>query len=350
MSTPPIDHTKNSPLSFFSAKTFSISFVLSVGSLIAVAWYSYEPGMFDKLHVKRLFGLGIALIVSVLRVFFFGWKLRVLSDYELGWMAAMRASLTWDFASFVTPSTIGGGPVAAYAMSREGVSLGKSTAILLYGLLLDQLWFAMAIPMMLVAGIFYEVIPSEAGNIGKYSLIGVYATLMIYAAILAYAVLVNPHFLKKVVSAIFKLPILNRFAEKIESEMGNLEGYAEELRGRKFRFIFKAFVLSTMAWLSRITLVAIVVLSFMPADVMLTLWRSLAMNVAFLVLPTPGGSGGVEGLFLVFQGPIFHAMNRGYFIGLALFLWRFIGYFLSFGVGVFVMSGYLKKPVTSKIK
>lgn len=318
--------------------------VLSIGSLVAVAWYSYEPGMLEKLHVKRLFGIGIALVVAVLRVLFFAWKLRILSDNELKWMASIRASLTWDFASFVTPSTIGGGPVAAYAMSREGVSLGKSTAILLYGLLLDQLWFAMAIPMMLVAGIFYEVIPEEAGSIGKFSLIGVYATLMIYAGILAYAVLVNPHFLKRVVSAIFKLPILRRFAGKIESEMGNLESYAEELRGRKLQFILKAFLVSTGAWLSRIGLVSIVVLSFMPADVMLTIWRSLAMNVAFLVLPTPGGSGGVEGLFLVFQGPIFHDMGRAYFIGLALFLWRFIGYFLSFGLGVFAMSSYLKKP------
>lgn len=322
---------------------------LSLGSLIAVAYYSYEPGILDKLQAKRFLGIGIALIVSVLRVLFFAWKLRVLSDNQLTWPASIRASLTWDFASFVTPSTIGGGPVAAYAMSREGVSLGKSTAILLYGLLLDQLWFAMAIPMMLVAGIFYEVIPSEAGTIGKASLIGVYATLMIYAGILAYAVLVNPHFLKKVVSALFKLPVLKRFGPKIESEMENLENYAQELRGRKFSFIFKAFLISTGAWLCRIGLVSIVVLSFMPADVMLTLWRSLAMNVAFLVLPTPGGSGGVEGLFLVFQGPIFHEMGRAYFIGLALFLWRFIGYFLSFGLGVFAMSAYLKKPLESSL-
>lgn len=333
----------NQERSFFSGKTFAFSMVLSIGSLVAVAYYSYEPGMMEKLHVKRLFGLGLALFVSLLRVVFFAWKLRVLSDNELKIMASIRTALTWDFASFVTPSTIGGGPVAAYAMSREGVSLGKSTAILLYGVLLDQLWFAMAIPMMLVAGLFYEVIPSEAGSIGKASLIGVYATLMIYAGVLAYAVLFNPKFLSRTVSAIFRLPFLNKFAAKIESEMENLESYAADLRGRKFSFIFKAFLISTGAWLARIGLVSIVVLSFMPADVMLTLWRSLAMNVAFLVLPTPGGSGGVEGLFLVFQGPIFDDMGRSYFIGIALFLWRFIGYFLSFGLGVFAMSGYLKK-------
>jgi hypothetical protein len=42
-------------------------------------------------------------------------------------------------------------------------------------------------------------------------------------------------------------------------------------------------------------------------------------------------------------------MGRAYFIGLALFLWRFIGYFLSFGFGVFAMSAYLKMPPKSPI-
>lgn len=307
-----------------------------------VIYWTYTPGVLDHLAPKRLPGLVLALVVSLLRVWFSAAKIRFLSDKKLNWMASIRVVLAWDFTSAVTPSTIGGAPMATYAMTKEGLKLGDAGAIILYGVLLDQIWFAMAIPILLFAGIFYEVVPPEIGLVGDVSMGLLYFGLLSYASVLAYGVLVNPGAIKKVLKVVFKLPVLRRMGDKIEDEAENLEEYAHQLRKKPFSFLVKAFFLSTMSWLARIALPTIVVLSLLPAPEVLSVLRSLAMNLAFLVVPTPGGSGGVEGLFVLFQGPL---IAREGFVGLAVFLWRIISYYISIGLGIMATTWYVNQQV-----
>ena len=310
--------------------------------MAGVIYYTYTPGVLDHLIPKRMPGLVIALVVSFLRVWFSAAKIRFLSEGVISWIGAFRIQLSWDFTSAVTPSTIGGAPMATYAMTKEGLNLGEASAIILYSVLLDQIWFAIAIPILLVSGIFYEVVPTEIGLIGEASMILLYTFLLSYAGLLAYGVFVNPAAIKKVVKAMFKLPILRRFEDKISIEAENLEEYAHQLRKKPFSFLLKAFFYSTMSWLARVVLATIVILSLLPAPEILSVLRSLAMNLAFLVVPTPGGSGGVEGLFVLFQGPL---ISRESFIGLALFLWRIISYYITTAVGMATTTWYINRKV-----
>lgn len=311
--------------------------------MAGVIWYTYTPDILEKLHVKRLPGLGIALIVSVMRVWFGAARIRFLAEQKLSWIGAFRTMLAWDFTSAVTPSTIGGAPMATYAMSKEGIRLGESTAIVLFGVLLDQIWFAMAIPILLIAGIFYEVVPPDIGLIGEGAMLLLYLGLLSYAGLLAYGVLVNPSAIKQIVKAIFRLPFLKRYSQKINEEAENLESYAEEMRKKPFSFVLKAYGLTVLTWLTRISLATIVVLSMLPADPVLSSFRSLAMNLTFLIVPTPGGSGGVEFLFVVFQGPLMR--DDPAFIGLAVFAWRIISYYISIGFGMMATSWYIRSSV-----
>jgi len=91
----------------------------------------------------------------------------------------------------------------------------------------------------------------------------------------------------------------------------------------------------------------IVVLSLLPANEILLVLRSLAMNLAFLIIPTPGGSGGVEGLFAIFLGPL---IDRSAFIGLAVFVWRVITYYFSIGIGIMAMMWYVNNTVSEKLE
>lgn len=313
--------------------------------MAVVIYLTYTPGVLEHLKPKRLPGLFIALIVSLLRLWFVSAKIRYLAEKQLTWLQSLRIVLTWDFTSSITPSTIGGAPMATYAMSKEGLTLGQSTAIILYGVLLDQLWFAMAVPILLVTGLFYEVIPSNIGAVGQVSMFLLYAGLLTYASILAYGVLKNPAALKKVVNTVFKLPFLRRWKENVAREAENLEEYSHELRKKPISFLLKTFFLSTMSWVCRVALPTIVILSLLPANEILSLLRSLAMNLAFLIMPTPGGSGGVEGLFALFQGPL---IERTAFIGLAVFLWRIISYYISIGFGMMATTWYINQSVVDK--
>ena len=340
------DHIKENPKKYYSKKYLFISIGLSLAGMGVVIYLTYTPGVLEHLKPKRLPGLFIALVVSFLRLWFMAAKIRYLAEKKLGWMQSFRVVLTWDFTSSVTPSTIGGAPAATYAMSKEGLNLGQSTAIILYGVLLDQLWFALAIPILLIAGVFYEVIPSNIGAIGQATMFLLYAGLLTYASLLAYGVLRNPAALKKVVNAVFKLPFLRRWKKKVAKEAENLEEYSHELRKKPASFLFKTFFLSTMSWICRIALPTIVILSLLPANEILSLLRSLAMNLAFLIMPTPGGSGGVEGLFAIFQGPL---IERTAFIGLAVFLWRVISYYISIGFGMMATTWYINRSVVDNL-
>lgn len=311
-----------------------------------VIYLTYTPGVLEHLKPKRLPGLFIALAVSGARLAFSAAKIRYLSEKTLGWMASFRVMLSWDFTSSVTPSTIGGAPMATYALTKEGYKLGQSTAIILYSVLLDQLWFALAVPILLFAGLYYEVIPSNIGMVGEASMLLLYAGLLTYAGLMAYGVLRNPNAIKKVVCTVFKLPLLRRWRDKVVEEAEHLVQYSDELREKPASFLLKAFFLSTMSWLARVALPTIVVLSLLPANEILSVLRSLAMNLAFLIMPTPGGSGGVEGLFALFQGPL---IDRKAFIGLAVFLWRIISYYISIGLGMMATTWYINRSMVDNL-
>lgn len=307
-----------------------------------VIYLTYTPGVLDHLAPKRLPGLFIAIGVMLLKVYFSAAKLRYLADKEIGWMASMRIALTWDFASAVTPSTIGGAPVATYAMTREGIKLGKSSAIVLYGVLLDQFWYALAVPILILAGFYYQVLPPEIGFVGNLTMVMIYCGLLLYGGFLTYGLIVNPSSMKKVVNWVFKWPYLNRFSERMSTEAESLEGYSYALRKKPLNFFLKAFFFSTMSWLCRVALPVIVILSLLPGPEVLLVLRSLSMNLAFLIIPTPGGSGGVEGLFAIFLGPL---IDRTSFVGLAVFVWRIITYYISIGFGIIATAWYVNHKV-----
>lgn len=340
------DQIQEDPQRYFSKKYLIISIALSIATMAFVIWLTYTPGVLKHLKAKRLPGLIIAIVVSFMRLGFSAAKIRYLSEKALDWMASFRVMLSWDFTSSITPSVVGGAPMATYAMTKEGFNFGQSTAIMLYSLLLDQLWFAMAVPILLVSGIFFEVIPNNTGLVGHFSMALLYVGLLSYAGLLSYGVFKNPNAIRKVVNWLLSLPFLRRWKDTIGDEVDNLVEYAHELRKKPKSFLVKAFFLSTMSWLCRIALPTIVVLSLLPADVILSVLRSLAMNLAFLIMPTPGGSGGVEGLFAIFQGPL---MERKAFIGLAVFAWRVISYYISIGLGMMATTWYINRSVVDSL-
>lgn len=328
-----------------SAKYLWFSILLSMATLGILIYISYDPESFQHLRWKRMHGFAIATIVMVLRLWFNAARIRLLSNNRLNWAAAWRTSVTWDFASAVTPSTIGGGPVASLAMTREQLTFGEATAIVLYCIMLEQILLLIIIPLTMIVAIFVDVVPPTAGLLGEGVMLAIYIALLLYAFLLSYSVLIRPSFLKNAVSFIFSLPFLNKYKSAMEAEAENLETYAIKLREKPRSFLLKAFLLSTLYWLAKVWIIAIVVLSMLPADVFITFIRSVAMTLAGMFIPTPGGSGGQEGLFYLFMDPL---MTRAGFTALAVFMWRLISFYIVIAVGMMVMSWYMKQSLSKK--
>lgn len=316
--------------------------MLSLTTMGLLIYFTYSPGLFERLYWNRTPGLFIALFVVGLRIWFLSAKIRYLSEDRLSWIASLRVVLCWEFTSSVTPSTLGGGPMATYVMTREKLSLGQSGAVVIYGIMLDQLLLIIVIPILFTVGLFLPVVPENAGWAGHGAMFLIYLLLLAYAAFLTYGVFRNPAVLKRTVNFVFSMPGLRRYRFKIARDAEQLEAYSHELRKKPRSFVYKAFGLSTLAWLAKISLAAIVILSFVPADVPLSFLRSMAMTLAGMFMPTPGGSGGVEGLYALFLGPL---MERREFLGITVFMWRVITFYTLVGAGLMAMSWYLNVKV-----
>ena len=66
------------------------------------------------------------------------YRIRVLTDNEISWRNSFDTIMLWEFASAISPSIVGGSGVAIYIVNKEGVKIGRSTAVVMVSALLDE--------------------------------------------------------------------------------------------------------------------------------------------------------------------------------------------------------------------
>ena len=110
--------------------------------------------------------LFISLLMMVIRDLGYMIRLRVLSEKELTWRKILRIVFLWEFASAVTPSAVGGTGVAIFFVHKEGLNIGKSSAIVMVTSFLDELYFIIMVPLLffLMGGLDLFVIVEDAGD------------------------------------------------------------------------------------------------------------------------------------------------------------------------------------------
>jgi len=262
-------------------------------------------------------------------------------------MAATRGQLAWDFASNMTPSLVGGAPLAAFYIARDSqgsingpITVGEVTAWMLFVMLLDQIWFALCVPFVLISTLFTETIPSGLGNVGFWTSIIYFVGFMIWTVSFAYATLFRPELLQKLVDLVCRIKGLRRFRERASEEMARYRERAHLLRSQPLRFYLHGFFLTMGTWLSRYFLLILLVWSIVPnLDIYLATSRTIGMTLGSLVMPTPGGAGGIEGLFMLFISPFLVKST----VVPTLLLWRILAYYIFLGLGVVVTTHTVRK-------
>ena len=322
------------------------SLLLSLVVLAVIAVVTFEPDTLEQmLRVNPWLLLTAALTVG-LRVFFGTWRLHYVSHKRLDWLGALRAQLAWDFFSNVTPSTIGGGPIApAYIARDSDIPLGEATSVMLFAMLLDQIWFTLAIPIILVLGFYIEIIPSSLGTLGTVTFTLYFLGFTIWVLLFGYATLVRPHLLERFVDRLFRIKGLRRFHGRVLGMMGQLQNRARTLRTQRPDFYLKGFLLTVAVWLSRYLLVVIILWSVYPmVDKLLVLLRTIALMLGALVMPTPGGAGGIEGLYALLVGPLIPEA----LVAPTLLTWRLMGYYIFIALGAYLSIHQVQKTIRRK--
>ncbi len=328
---------------------------ISLGALAAVFRGTYHPGAFalvarhfrPDLFALAVAGLGLQFLAG-------GMRLRHVSGGTLSARAGVRGQITWDFMSALAPPAVGGAPFAALFVSRENaLPYGQVTAVMLFTMLMDQLWFAIAIVGMYIAAIWLPVFPTGLGAAGVGTVATYLGGLLVYISFFAYATLVRPELIETVAGFVVRLPFLRRFETSVRRETRRLGQQARRLRHKPLKFYLVGIGYTALYWIARYGILLMVALSFV-ADVpetaanfpeygsfraTLYVIRSAGLWLAGLIMPTPGGAGGIEALAVLYLGPL---LPEG-FIGPVLIVWRMLTYYFVLGVGLVVAGHVLKQ-------
>jgi hypothetical protein len=324
-----------------SLRNVGISLLLSVLVLGVIAYVTFDAAAFREVagHLRPLLLLA-ALGVAVARIGLSGWRLSYVSQGRLSLRSGTRGQLAWDFFSSVTPSVVGGGPIAAFYVARDqNITVGESAAFMFFCILLDQLWFVVAIPLLVVANAYVDLLPAAAGRVGLWGLMGYFGVLLTWAAVHAYATLFRPRLLLRLARWCVQWPYLRWARTRVMEEMRSYVRRARTLGTQSPSFYGVGFLLTGLSWGARYGLVVLIVRSvYANADALALLFRSAAMMLVGLIMPTPGGSGGVEGLYALFIGPLIPSS----LVAPTLLTWRLLSYYLFIALGAYLFMHQLR--------
>lgn len=319
---------------------------LSILALVVIGYLTWQPDMFAEMWTGLHWSLlGLAGLMVVGRVLFGGLRLYHMSHKHLSLVGSMRGQIAWDFASNITPSAIGGAPIAAMFVSREGrLQMGEATAVMLLSMVLDQIWLATMIPALIGLSFHVSIYPEALGWIGSGAFTVYFIGMLVWIGLLVYATLVRPGVLQVCADKLFSLPFLRRFKSTVMSEMKTLHERAHLLRSESPGFFLGGFLLTGLMWSCRFAVLLFVVWSVYDVIPKLeTFARTAAMMLAGMVIPTPGGSGGIEGLYALFVGPLIPAT----LVAPTLLTWRFLNYYLFLAAGIALSTQHVADLVES---
>ncbi len=322
--------------------------LLSLLVLFGIGLLTYQPGTLGSIARSINYGvLAGAVGVLAVRVLFSGWRMRLVSQGHLTFRQAVRGQLLWDFASMISPSLIGGGPLAAVLMSRDSrMPVGQVTSVMLFVMLLDQVWFAFAIAILVGASVFINVYPDALGWAGSTFFTLFFLGMLAYTGLFAWATLVRPQVLKTLVRGLTSLRLFRRFRHRADMEMENLLERAALLRSASVGFFLHGFITSVLIWMCRYLSLLMIVWSVHEGlDKTVFFFRSMAMLTGSLLIPTPGGAGGIEGMYALF----FSGLMPIGLLAPTLLAWRVLAYYVFLGIGLFLSAQLVSRQIKTRV-
>ena len=302
------------------------------------------------------FWLFMAIIMAGIRHLAYMWRIRMLSGITFSWKLSYVVIMLWEFASAATPSIVGGSAFALYILSKEGLSTGRSTTIVLFTAFLDELFFIIAAPLFFIlAGKSFifpdpsamEVESLQSLNSLIYLFVIGYIGLLGYTILLAYGLFINPRGLKWLILKVFKIKFLRRWRKDAVSTGDEVIVSSKELQSQKFNYYFKAFFATVLSWSARYFTINCIILAFAPIDNHFIVYaRQVVMWIIMLIPLTPGSSGIAE---ITFNSFLIEYIPKGLGASLA-FIWRLISYYPYLFIGVIILPRWLRKVYSRDYK
>ncbi|MES2798454.1 MAG: lysylphosphatidylglycerol synthase transmembrane domain-containing protein [Bacteroidota bacterium] len=294
----------------------------------------------------KAFGfIALALVFMVGRDLFYIIRIRILTKNQLKWKNAFRLIMIWEFASALMPGVVGGVAVAMFILNRENITLGRSTAIVIITAFLDNLFYIVMIPIILLLAGSAELFPSDTTKEMAVQWIfwTGYCVILLLCTFLFLSIFIFPHLAKQFFSVLFRLPVLRRRKERALQTADDIATASLEFRKEPMSFWLKAFFATVASWTCRYLVINAILAAFLSlglAQHAIILAKQFVLWLFMHISPTPGGSGVAEYAF----GELLSDVSSSAILLAAMaILWRLISYFPYLFIGAIILPRWLKK-------
>lgn len=318
----------------------------------------FDPAVFDVISFSwsAVFWVFIAFVFMFCRDFGYIVRIRILSGNELSWIKAFRIIMLWEFTSAITPSAVGGTSVAIVYVHKEGLSVGRSSAIVMLTSFFDELYFIIMFPLLLLivgkSDLFDITMTQSNLSMGlmTIAIIG-YSLKLVYLLVLSYGIFINPRGLKWLLLKIFRFRPLRRWYRAVNNVGTDIINSSKEFKTKGFGFWLKSFMATFLSWSSRYLVANALIFAFFGmTDQLLLFARQLVMWIMMLIMPTPGGSGFAEYIFTVFCAdliPVSPELQAAAATLIAV-MWRFITYYPYLIMGAIIFPRWIKSKFSKR--
>lgn len=303
--------------------------------------------VWESIHFTpmAIFCLFLAVVCMGFRDLGLTWRFRALTDRKMSWKSAWTADMMCEFTNCITPSAVGGSSLGPIFLNAEGVELGRATTLMLTTLFMDELFFVLSCPFIVLLTPAGDIFSSSGAGFShgiRYTFWTVYFFIAVWTFILFLGIIWKPAWIQKTLDRVASWRILRKWRDKITGLGDNMIATSRELRSKPFRFWLEVFCGTALAWTARYFVVNALFLGFLPGTdryQWVILARQFVIWVVLMVSPTPGGAGLSEWIFSNYYGDLIG--TAGMALILAIF-WRLITYYLYLIIGVIITPSWLR--------
>lgn len=280
------------------------------------------------------------------RDFGLSWRFRALTDHQLSWGKSFKTDFLCEFTSCITPSAVGGSSLGMVFLNSQGIEFGRATTLMMTTLFLDELFFVLACPLIVLltpgGGMFHSGDTSFSHGI-RLTFWVVYGVLFLWTLLLYMGIIWRPAWVRGLLVKVCSIKFLRKFQSKATTLGDNMIATSKELKSKPMRFWLEVFGGTALSWSSRFLVVNALFFGFLPFDdphQWIIFAREFVLWVVLMVSPTPGGSGLSEWLFSHYYGDL--VPTAGMALIMAVF-WRVISYYVYLVIGACIVPGWIKK-------
>ncbi len=337
-----------------SPRRIVIPVVIGLSVVAGMFWYSYKPGDLAPLASAHWGWLLATFGVLAARDFGYIYRIRYLTHRALSWRQSLDVIMIWELSSCVMPSAVGGTTVATFIIGKEGVPLGKSLAYVMVTAMLDNLYYVVLVPIViLLAG--DGLYPHEAVAGGFITTLKVffgvsYLLVLFYSGLMLYGLFVNPVAVRRLIVRVFSIKWLRKRRSWAYLQGQEMVLASEVLRGSGWAYWMRAIVSTIFVWTARYLVINTLIAAFSPTTAgehTFIFARNLIYKVVLLVAVTPGGAGFAEGAFPTFFKRFIGTDTMVNFI---VFLYRIVTFYLYLVLGSYFLPRWVARVVAKDEK